>query len=1092
MPPLLSYSSTADELLRDRLLTPAMSAPFFAVVLSDAALPLEFNTPPQVQSDLGVTARLPKQPRSMPIIPLSSDMRTLVDTIHKEGRTDRLPWLEAAFPSALEDRPYVATPLCPEQAFQQMALDRNSCCNPQQPLPSGVEGLGKQQRRAPFRVAPRQMERDSELRALETLARDGIRLVNAQQLVFAHLARSFTNQVGSLSRAATDRTINVVSDLNHLVAEHFAKVTVRCVRSRRQNIARALNFSDTRELLAAPMGTDLFGGQWPKLHAEEQARKKATQEAQKLLRDPSLDEAVEEVTLRLTSSPFVQDRPFKATLVKASLVRASSDKASFFRAKSRLHRAPKSPQAQGLNPVMDEAEAGGVAVMQGGHETPARRGRSPPDPKGRVAGVAVEVPSDYPKDKTPSHRVGGRLLEFAAAWRSVTSDPWVLEVVSSGYCLEFTARPPPFRGVTRTPLPADPVQREALLQEIKSLVAKGAVVCHEGPGQEGFYSTFFLTTKKSGEWRPILNLKPLNHFICPSRFRMETLTAVIKVLQQGWWGATLDLRDPYLHVPVHKSSQKWLRFAVGHSHYQFRVLPFGLSTAPRTFTQVVKVVAEYLRRKGKSIFVYLDDWLLVAPSPQLLQSFLAEVIHLVQSLGFIVNMDKSSLVPSQSPLFLGATLDFRMALVRPSEARVLVVTSYANMILDKTSVTAQVWLRLLGLLASLIGMVPYCRLHMRRFQINLLSHYRPWFHNRSLMVPVPWSLLPDLRWWTVPHNVTVGVPFKAPPPSVTLTSDTSKSGWGAHLLTLKTAGCWSAAQSRHHINVLELWAIFLALRRWVPWVKGKTVLVRCDNMTVVTYINKEGGTRSPSLCRETLKLLKWCKDWDIKLMACHVPGVDNVLADALSRRGTQIKAPLKVRGSSVEWQLHRSVCHSIFQRLDRPHVDLFASARNHQLPAYYSWSPDPQALGQDAMMADWSGLLAYTFPPIAMIPRVLEKVAQSQNCMVMLVAPLWPRQLWFPRLLELLVEEPVRLPLRGDLVSGPPANPVVPERTIRSLSLTVWRISADSTLRRDFLNRLPRSLLRQGGCPLENLTILDSTVTMHGAPIERSIHFQQL
>ena len=150
------------------------------------------------------------------------------------------------------------------------------------------------------------------------------------------------------------------------------------------------------------------------------------------------------------------------------------------------------------------------------------------------------------------------------------------------------------------------------------------------------------------------------------------------------------------------------------------------------------------------------------------------------------------------------------------------------------------------------------------------------------------------------------------------------------------------------------------------------MLVYCDNMTVVTYVNKEGGTRSPSLCRETLKLLKWCKDWDIKLVACHVLGVDNVLADSLSLRGTQIKAPPKVGGSSVEWQLHRSVCCSIFQRLDRPHMDLSTSARNHQLPAYYSYSLDPQALGQDAMMADWSGLLAYAFPPIAMIPRVLE------------------------------------------------------------------------------------------------------------------------
>ena len=283
---------------------------------------------------------------------------------------------------------------------------------------------------------------------------------------------------------------------------------------------------------------------------------------------------MEEVTLWLTSSPFVQDRSFKARLVKATLVRASSDKASFSRAKSRLHRVPKSPQAQGLNPVVDEAGAGGVAVMRGGHETPARRGRSPPYPKGQVTGVTLGVPNDYPKDKPPPTHGGGYLLEFAAAWQSVTADPWVLEVVSLGYRLEFTARP---FGSHSNPPPSGSRSTGSAPLGDQFLGSQGAVVRLEGPGWEGFYSTFFLTTKESGEWRPILNLKPLNQFICPHRFRMETLTAVIKVLQQGWWGATLDLRDTYLNVPVHKFSQKWLRFAVGHCHYQFRVLPFGLS-----------------------------------------------------------------------------------------------------------------------------------------------------------------------------------------------------------------------------------------------------------------------------------------------------------------------------------------------------------------------------------------------------------------------------------------------------------------------------------------------------------------------------------
>ncbi|KAJ1135229.1 hypothetical protein NDU88_001673, partial [Pleurodeles waltl] len=65
------------------------------------------------------------------------------------------------------------------------------------------------------------------------------------------------------------------------------------------------------------------------------------------------------------------------------------------------------------------------------------------------------------------------------------------------------------------------------------------------------------------------------------------------------------------------SHRKYLRFVVGLQHYQFAVLPFGLTSAPRVFTKVVSVVAADLRRKGIAVFPYLDDWLIKAESPGL-------------------------------------------------------------------------------------------------------------------------------------------------------------------------------------------------------------------------------------------------------------------------------------------------------------------------------------------------------------------------------------------------------------------------------------------------------------------------------------------
>jgi len=70
-----------------------------------------------------------------------------------------------------------------------------------------------------------------------------------------------------------------------------------------------------------------------------------------------------------------------------------------------------------------------------------------------------------------------------------------------------------------TTMPADQSKRQALLQEVNHLLSKKAIEI-VNPHKIAFYSTFFLTTQKSGEWRPILNLKRLNKSIKPPPFKV--------------------------------------------------------------------------------------------------------------------------------------------------------------------------------------------------------------------------------------------------------------------------------------------------------------------------------------------------------------------------------------------------------------------------------------------------------------------------------------------------------------------------------------------------------------------------------------------
>ena len=234
---------------------------------------------------------------------------------------------------------------------------------------------------------------------------------------------------------------------------------------------------------------------------------------------------------------------------------------------------------------------------------------------------------------------------------------------------------------------------------------------------------------------------------------METLKSILQSIRAGFWGVTIDLKDTYLHVPVHPSSRKWLQFKIGDQSFEFRVLPFGLSTSPRVFTRIVKVVAEYLRSKGFIVFVYLDDFLILAESREALLRDLGETRSLLSELGFLINEGKSCLDPSQRVQFLGAILDLGIGMVTPTPDRVLVVCACAELVLSSQVVEAALLMRLLGLIASLVDLVPWCRLRMRPIQLHLASLYRPWVHPLHHPVPIPASLHVALGWWSEPQHM---------------------------------------------------------------------------------------------------------------------------------------------------------------------------------------------------------------------------------------------------------------------------------------------------------------------------------------------------
>ncbi|XP_053110898.1 uncharacterized protein LOC128326962 [Hemicordylus capensis] len=199
-----------------------------------------------------------------------------------------------------------------------------------------------------------------------------------------------------------------------------------------------------------------------------------------------------------------------------------------------------------------------------------------------------------------------RLASHAQAWCHITSDRWVLKIVASGYAIEFKTCPL-FRGLIFMRSPP------ALLLEVKELLRKKAIVpVRWANRREGFYFRYFQIPKRDGGIRPIMDLRHLNKFVQVKRYQLTTLQDILPLLHREWWLVMLDLKDAYLHIGIRLSHQKYLRFTIGTSIYQYQVLPFGLCTAPSVFTKCMAVAVAHLRTKGLKLFPCLDDWLLTS------------------------------------------------------------------------------------------------------------------------------------------------------------------------------------------------------------------------------------------------------------------------------------------------------------------------------------------------------------------------------------------------------------------------------------------------------------------------------------------------
>ncbi len=394
---------------------------------------------------------------------------------------------------------------------------------------------------------------------------------------------------------------------------------------------------------------------------------------------------------------------------------------------------------------------------------------------------------------------------------------------------------------------------------------------------------------------------------------MLTIKTIMSQVQEGDWFVTIDLKDAYFHIQVVQRHRRFLRFAFGGKAYQYKVLPFGLALAPRMFTKCIDAALAPLRLQGIRVLNYLDDWLILAHSKELVSRHRYIVLGHIHSLGLRMNAKKSVLLPSQRTVFLGVRLDSVQMQARLAPARIPDLTACLARFKLGHHVSVGTCRRLLGLMAGPV--LPLGLLHMRPFLWWMKELRLHPTVPATRLIGVSRSCCRPLLMWRDPVFLRSGVRMGAIHRRHMITTDASMTGWGAVFEGRPASGEWKEEFLTWHINCLELRAVFPALKYFLPVLGGYHIIVRTDNMAVVSHINRQGGSRSRTLDRLARHLLLWSQDKFLSLRAVHILGILNLADDFLSRQ--QLRPG--------EWMLNRQTVSQIWDLFGKAEVDLFAS-----------------------------------------------------------------------------------------------------------------------------------------------------------------------
>lgn len=453
-------------------------------------------------------------------------------------------------------------------------------------------------------------------------------------------------------------------------------------------------------------------------------------------------------------------------------------------------------------------------------------------------------------------RLARLLRDYADVFSSGETDVGLTNLVKHSIPLHPGATP-----IRQPPRRLGQEKDQEVERQVTQLQQQGLIE----PGDGAWSSPVVLVRKKDGKWRLCVDYRRLNAATCRDAYPLPRIDDSLDSLAGSCYFSTLDLLSGYWQVPLDDDAKEKSAFVTRGGLWQWRVLPFGLTSAPACFERLMERVLSGLQ--WQTLLLYLDDVIVFSHDFDSHLNRLETVLQRFRSANLKLKPSKCELF-QKSVSFLGHIVSSEGVSTDPKKVEAI-----------------QQWPtpRCVTSLRTFLGMVGY----YRRFCPDMATIAKPLFRLTSKEVQFIWTAAEQKAFEDLQAKMTSAEILGYPDPQLQYILDTDASGDGAGAVLSQLqqgrerviayfSKTFSASERNYCVTRKELLAAILAVKHFRSYLYGKKFRLRTDHASLIWLVKR----KEPSA--QIARWLEFLEEFQFSIE--HRPGQKHGNADGLSRR----------------------------------------------------------------------------------------------------------------------------------------------------------------------------------------------------------------